>query len=584
MKTVKKILLWLFAVVGFITALLVTLGILAAYWGYEADYAHLPDRMILSFDVGEGLSGNENHDPLARLFGKSDISLRQAIETIRAAASDPGVQAIVMRVDNVNIGIAKTQELRNAITFFRDSGKKTYAFADTFGFEASGDNAYYLASAFDQVWMQPSGDWGLFGISIEIPFLRGFLDKIGIKPIVKAREEYKNAFSFATNTEFGEAEKQAMQSMADSIHSQRVNDIAENRDIGPDHLATLIDQSPMPAKQALEQHLLDKVGYITDIRAHLKSEYGQKTEFVHIGDYAAFLEPQAQDPIVAVIYADGEIMRGDKDPKDQWRPDGGVYSSDIVRTLFDLSTDKNIKAVVLAINSPGGSYLASDTIWNSVQNLKATGKPVYAVMDNVAASGGYYIAMAADKIYAMPGTLTGSIGVIAGKISLAEAAEKLGIHFDKVQAGNNADLWSPARDFSPEAEKKLDEFLDRSYHDFVQKAANARNMPFDKMRDAARGRVWTGEQALDLGLIDSTGGWEQLEADLRESLKLKDNQEIAFTVYPKPKSAYEELMEKFNSYSSAVEAQMNVLAPISAIFNPSEQQGRIQSRMDWILR
>ncbi len=584
MNAIKKILLWMLALVGFATVLLITLGFTLAYWGYEGEYATLPDNMILSFDVSEGFSGNESHDPISGIFGKSDISLRESIDAIHIAASDPRVDAIAMRVDAVNIGLAKTQELRNAILYFRDSGKKTYAFADTFGFEASGDNAYYLASAFDEIWMQPSGDWGLFGISIEIPFLRGFLDKIGIKPIVKTREEYKNALSFATNTEFNEAEKKAMQSMADSIFNQRLTDIAHDRKTTTQQLSAWIDDSPIAAKQAIEQRLLDKVGYIVDLRTDLKKTYGKKTEFVHLADYASYIEPQAQDAVVAVVYADGEIMRGSKDPKDQWRPDGGVYSGDMVRTLYDLSQDKNIKAVVLAIDSPGGSYLASDTIWNSVQNIRATGKPVFAIMDNLAASGGYYIAMGADKIYAMPGTLTGSIGVVAGKMSLAEMGEKLGINFDRVQAGKNADIWSLSHDFSPEAEAKLDEFLDRSYKDFVQKAANARGMKFDDMREAARGRVWTGAQALELGLIDSTGGWQQAEEDLRTVLQLKDHQEIAFTVYPKPKSAYEELLDKLSNYSSAIEAQMSIIAPISAVLAPGAPQNRIQSRMDWILR
>ncbi len=582
MTGLKKFLVRFFAVIGFIVCLIVALGIYGAFWGYSAKDMELPGSMILTFNTGEGLSDHEGAGGISSFFGDGDFSAREAVYAIQQAAEDPRVKAIAMRVDSTDMGIAKIQQLREAITYFRGFGKKTYVFADTFGFESGGDNAYYLASAFDEIWLQPSGDWGLFGISLETPFLRDFLDKIGIKPSFKAREEYKNAMSFLTNRSYGAEEKKSLQSMIDDLFGQKLSDIAKSREIPIDQLQAAVKNSPIAPDESLRLKLIDKTGYTNNLSEAMRAEQGNRAEFVHLADYA-WSAPQIHGTQVAVVYASGDIMRGGKEPRDQFNWNDGIFADDLVETLNDVAKNPDIKAVIIAINSPGGSYLASDTIWNAIQDMKKSGKPVYAVMSDYAASGGYYIAMATDRIFASPGTITGSIGVIAGKISASELAQKLGIRFDTLQTGENAGMWSMTRDFTPAMEKKLDEFLDRSYGDFLQKAATARGLELSDMRQAAKGRVWTGQQALELGLIDGTGGWVEAEMELRDELELDIGDEISFEIYPKPKSPWNELIDNVGYYSSGFASR---IAQISAVLHMGDaaRTGHAQARLNWIVK
>ena len=587
MKKIKSILFWFFAVVGFIVVSLIGTGIYFATTGYESQYYHqLPGRMIITFDVADGVGENEGSARLIDFWNGNSISTRKAVLAIRAAAGDDRVDAIAMRVDNVPIGLAKIQELREAIMDFRASGKKAYAYADTFGIEGSADNAYYLAAAFDEIWMQPSGDWGVVGISMQMPFLRGLLDKIGVQPIFAAREEYKSAMSFLTEYQMTAADKSAMQQLADDVFGQKISAIAKDRGIDPEKIRQMVDESPISSGQALAANVIDTAGYATQLLQKLNNKYGKDAELVHLADYAATITPEKSDPRVAVIYAVGEVQRGSHENSGSHGLDDTFYADDVAWALRQAAEDKDIKAIVIRIDSPGGSYIASDTVWDAVMNAKKSGKPVIAVMGDVAASGGYFVAMAADKIYAMPATLTGSIGVIAGKVSVDELAKKLGVTFDGVKVGNNADMWAFTQDFSPSGRKKLEEFLDRSYADFLQKAAMGRGMTVEQMRAAAKGRVWTGQQAKELGLIDGIGGWVEAESDLRKRLGLSPAQEIAFEPYPKPKPAFEELVDKLSRYSAMAddnyEARISPMLMAKFLARSMGMDGSVQARMNWI--
>ncbi len=589
-RKIRGFFLWLFAAVGFLVLSLVLLVASLAYYGYEPPAYELPKNIILSYDLADGLSERESIDGLSGFLESAPLSTRQAFQALRIAAEDPRVSAVVMRVDTVNMGLARVQELRESIRHLRDLGKKTYAYADTFGFESSGDNAYYLATAFDEIWMQPSGDWGLFGVLIQTPFMRELLDKIGIKPIFSAREEYKNAFSFLTEKTYQNAEKESLKKLIDGIFDQKLDAIADDRKMPVGDLRQLSDQSPLSAGAALAKNLIDSAGYAPQLRNKILAVSGEGAAFVHLADYAESVALPADGVKVALIYGDGEIIRGKKTSGDHFKLSENIFADDMAQSLYAAAKDPDIKALIVRIDSPGGSYLASDTVWNAIQEAKKSGKPVYAVMGDTAASGGYFIAMAADKIFASPGTITGSIGILGGKISVDELARKLGINIEKIATSKNADMWSMASDFSAEARQKLEEFLDRSYDDFIKKVALARNLPLETARNAAKGRVWSGQQALELGLIDSIGGWADAEQTLAETLDLKDRQTIEFVVYPKALPPVEEFLRQLSGIAGGIEADSHLsiatlLGGLVASFDGANaRNATIQSRMDWIIR
>lgn len=542
----------------------------------------LPNNMVISFDTADGLSEKESYGGFMQYFEQEpELSTREIVTAIREAAYDPRVSALVMRVDTFHLGLARLQELREAVLFFREFGKHTYAFADTFGFEGSGDNGYYLASAFDEIWLQPSGDWGVSGIAVEMPFLRGLLDKLGIVPNFSTREEYKSAMSFLTDKGFKPADREAMRDLVENILEQKLTAIGIDRDIPYNELRGWIDESPLSAEQAKTRNLVNTLGYTTQLREKIKQDAGHDAEFLSLADYSYNIE-KAKGPTVAVIYATGAIMRG-KDEGGAFEIDHNAHSEDLARALRGAAQDDDIAAIMLRVDSPGGSYVASDTVWNAVMEAKKK-KPVYAVMGDVAASGGYYIAMGADRIFAMPGTLTGSIGVVAGKISVNPLAQKLDVNIDKIQIGENADMWSPASDFSPAAKAKLEQWLDRTYADFLSKVSLSRDLPPDEVRAAAKGRVWTGAQAYELGLIDGIGGWMEAEDDLRLELSLSDDQELHFELYPKPKHRYEEILEYLASYGVMLRSQPVFGTQIGrALLSLSSMDGSVQARAPYWL-
>lgn len=550
LNRLKRALLYICAFVGLLVILLTVLGgILASHFYGEASRT-LPKEMILSFDTSDGLSENESPDSLIGMWRGSALSIRQATAAIREAAGDPRVHGLLLRADTGSIGLARLQELREALLDFRLSGKKIYGFADTFGFESGADNAYYIASTADEIWMQPSGDWGVAGTVLEMPFFRGLLDRLGILPQFEAREEYKNAMGFLTDKSFNPADKAALQELADNILQQKIRAISAARGIDVPALREYINAAPLSSGEALARDLVDTLGYLPQLREKLEETTG--AEFVALADYAGNTQTPDGGVPVALIYAGGEVQRGYKGAEDPMSFREGLFAGDIARALREAAEDDDIEAIVLRIDSPGGSYVASDTIWNAVEEAKKY-KPVYAVLGDVAASGGYYAAMAADRIFAMPGTLTGSIGVVGGKVSVAGAAEKLGVTFDKVQAGQRANMWSPTAPFTAEEQALFRNWIDRTYRDFVGKFAEARGFTFDEARERAKGRVYTGEQALQAGLIDGDGGWTEAEEDLRYELDMADGQPIDYYLFPKPKKPYEELLENIMGYRDAAE-------------------------------
>jgi protease-4 len=564
LRLIGKFFLWLFAFLGACVFLMI-IGIAIVGFSWERQSKiELPQHMILQFDLADGFVESESQTTIWQKFLKNEnLPLRPALDAIRAAATDADVDAIVMRVDTHNLGPAQAGELRDAILDFRASGKKAYAFADTFGLEGTGSSSYYIASAFDEIWMQPSGDWGFAGISLEVPFVRGFLDKIGVKPAFGAREEYKDAMNFLSEKSFTAPEREALTSLGESLLNQRLQAISDARGIDLATLRGYMNEAPLFSGRALSYDLIDSLGYWPQLRDLIMKHSRKDAEWVHLADYATTIYPE-KGAEIAVIYGVGEVMRGHEEGAGRFGARNHFYADDTVAALREAEKDSHIKAILLRIDSPGGSYVASDTIWQAVMEARAK-KPVIALMGNVAASGGYFAAAAANRIVAAPSTITGSVGVIAGKIVADELLDKLGVNVGRIQIGDNADMWSPTHDFTPAGRKKLEEFLDHIYFDFLQKVAYSRHMPLDQVRAAAKGRAWTGEQALKTGLIDTLGGWEEAKDELRMALNLAEGAPLNFEVFPQHKASFQDLFGLMTEFSAESKFDFGPLQKVMAV-------------------
>ncbi len=468
--------------------------------------------LILELDLTEGLPEGPVTDPLSAIMARRKTQLPDILEGLRRASQDDRVRALVAKVGGARIGLARMQEIREAVGRFRESGKLTVAWAETFGEFTGGNVPYYLATAFDRIYLQPSGSVGITGVAVEQLFLHDALAKLGISFESGKRYEYKSAADQLTERGFTGPAREAAQRLATSVAEQISAAIAERRGKTADDARALLDRGPFLAEEALAQGLVDTLGYRDEVYAAVRKEAGKDATLQYVARYqrAHLLSqrarklPNPRERFVAVIYASGPIRQG----RSNRSPLGGsaMGSDTVAAALRSARGDDRVRAVVLRVNSPGGSAVASDTIWREVVRVRAKGKPVIVSMSDVAASGGYYIAMAADVIVAQPGTITGSIGVIMGKPVLEQAYERAGITTDSVTVGTGATMFNPAHPFSQDEWDRINTWLDAIYRDFTHKAAEGRRMPVERMHELARGRVWTGADAAANGLVDELGG------------------------------------------------------------------------------
>ena len=467
-------------------------------------------RVILELDLTRGLLEQPPATPLAALRARQVPMLHAVVDGLARAARDRRVVGLVAHVGE-RLTLAQSGELRQAVRAFAATGKPTVAWAESFGEGAPGNIGYHLASAFDQVWMQPSGELGLVGVHAQALFVRDALTKLGVQTQLSQRLEYKTAANTFLESSMTQPHQEMVRRLVDSAMATLVADITSARQLSPEDVRAAVDAAPLTAQQALSRGLIDKVGYRDEVYDALRGRLGKvQTRFVerHGGGAGAALR-KSRDvvrhrPVVAVVHASGPIHLG--------RSGSGLFggrsigSDSLGATLRAAGRDQHIRAVVLRIDSPGGSYVASDTVRREVHALRRAGKPVVASMGNVAASGGYYIAMPADVVVADAATLTGSIGVLGGKQVVADGLARLGVRRESVSAGRFAEMFSTERPFDEEEWRRLDAQLDRIYDDFTSKAAHDRGMPLERLREVAKGRVWTGADAADIGLVDQLGG------------------------------------------------------------------------------
>lgn len=536
-----KSLVYAFAIFGilFILLLLVILGLLRQEPGRATT---IPRQTVLKINFDEAYREVRSDNLLTEISEVSPLSFYDLVKAINLAAIDDRVKVLVGRVGNSPLGLAQIQELRQAVATFRSKGKKAYIFSAGFGSFGGGTSEYYLASAFDEIWMQPNTDLGLTGIAMEVPFFRKLLDKVGIKPEFYARHEYKNAMASVLDERMSEPFRQEMLRLGGMILAQTVSDISAARGLSEEDVNRLINRAPLFAAEALEAKLIDRIGYEPELFDEI-----QKTvsgEVVEISDYASVIRDGRKGlPKVAVLVADGVINEG-KSIDNPLQGEATVGAATVTEQLNEIARDKNVKALLLRVNSPGGSYAASNEIWYALNKLKKERQmPVVVSMGNYAASGGYFIALPGDKIIAEPSTITGSIGVLGGKMVLNGLWQKLDINWEALRFGSNAGILSMNTGFSESEKDIFNKSLDNVYEDFTLKVSQARKIDAAKMDELARGRIWTGSGALKNGLIDDIGGFNKALGIAKELAGIKQEDKFTIAYYPKQKTLQEKISE-----------------------------------------
>ena len=536
----KRILVGSLACIGALVVLLIViaLGLGGLAWTRKGT---VPAQTILEMDLTRGLQEQASDDPVTSFLLATHPTVRDVVEALHRAATDDRVVALIARVGSTHMGLAQLQEVRDAVLAFREKGKRAVAYAATFGEFDAGNGAYYVATAFDTIYLQPSGDVGLTGLIAETPFVRGTLDKLDLVPRLDHRYEYKNFMNTITEQHYTEPHREATQRVMESQFAQSVQGM--RRDAANETVRALIDRGPFLGAEALKAQFVDALAYRDEVYAQVKAQAGEQAKLLFLSKYLARAgRPDTTGDTIALIYGVGAVRLGtsDYDPL----MDGSTMGADTVTAAFRAaSEDPEVKAILFRIDSPG-SYVASDAIWRETIRAREAGKPVIVSMGNLAGSGGYFVAMAANKIVAQPGTITGSIGVLGGKILTTGLWDKLGLAWDEVHTSANATLWSSTHDYTPAQWAHLQEWLDRVYNDFTTKVAAGRQLPKERVLEIAKGRIWTGEDAKERGLVDELGGFPVALRLTREAIGRVPDAPIHLKLFPERVSPWEALLER----------------------------------------
>jgi protease-4 len=501
----------------------------------------VPTRTLLEADFEMDYVEHLPEDRLGRLLMGRTPHLLDAVAALARASEDKRVTMLVAKVGATRMKLAKIQEIRDAVIRFREKGKKAIAYAETFGESGPGNSAYYLATAFDRIYLQPSGNVGLTGLGIKTPFLRDLLKKAGVEPKLSHRKEYKSAAYLFTESKYNEPHREADQAVLESLLSQIVDGIARARALTANEVLSLVQRGPFSSEEAVREKLVDGLAYRDQVYEAAKKEAGENSRPMHLFEYLKRAgRPYAGKRKIALIYGVGPIVRG----KSRWTPLGShiMGSKTVAESFRQAVKDKTVKAIIFRINSPGGSYVASDVIWRETLRAKQEGKPVIVSMSEVAGSGGYFVAAAADKIIAHPGTITGSIGVVSGKMLTSEMWDKIGVHWGELSTHANAGLWSSTQDYSSEQWAKLQAWLDTIYQDFITKVAEGRRLDVGKVYEIAKGRIWSGKDARDIGLVDELGGFEEAVRAAKAAAGIGEEGKVGLRIFPEKRPLWKRLL------------------------------------------
>ena len=503
----------------------------------------VPSKVVLELDLEQPIDEWAPPDPFAEALQRRRMTIHDLVDALEEAAGDERVVGLVARVGAAPMGMGRIQEVRDAVARFRESGKPAVAYAETFGEFGPGMTGYYLATAFDTIYLQPSGDVFLTGLIYETPFLKGMFEKMGVEPRWDHRWEYKNAMNTFTEKKMTDAHREAIGKVMESQFGQMTRAIAEARKIGEDQVRALADRGPLYGKEAEDARLVDGLKYRDEVWDAVHERIGEDAKALYLSKYFERAGgPHEKGRTIALIYGVGGVQRGDSGAD----PLSGVsMGSDTVAAAFRAAVkEEDVAAIVFRVDSPGGSYVASDTIHREVARAREAGKPVIVTMSDVAGSGGYFVAMNADKIVAQPGTITGSIGVLAGKFLTKGMWDKIGLSWDDVHSSASSTMFTGLYDYSPEQWDRFEAALDRIYLDFTTKVAEGRHLPIETVQKIAKGRIWSGEDAKSIGLVDEVGGFPTALRLAREAAGIGGDEAIRVQIFPAPKSFWEQVFSK----------------------------------------
>ena len=539
MSTTRKVLLTISGIVlGLVLICFVGFALLVA--AIRGEQPSIRDNSVLALRVSGPLPDYVPDNPLNRIFGDPPQSLSSVLTQFRKAKTDKRIRAIILDVDTSQAGWAKAEELRGAIEDFRASGKPVYAYMEM-GFNKD----FYVASACNKIYMPPPGELFITGLAADVMFFRGSLDKLGIYPDLYQIGKYKSAGDTFTQKQMTDAHREVVNSLLDDLSGRYRDGIARGRGKSTEDVEKLVNDAPYNARQAKDAGLIDGALYRDELEKEIKKGlgYADKDELriVKTSDYKKITQESLglnKGERIAIVYASGDIMSG----RSQFGMGGQevIGSDSFVRELNQVRDDKTIKAVVLRIDSPGGEGLASDIIWRGIESLKAK-KPVVVSMSDVAASGGYYIACNANKIVAQPSTITGSIGVVGGKPVIKGFYDWIGVTNEYVLRGTNAGMFRESEKFSDSERAKFQEFLKTTYDDFTSKVAKGRAKDQAYIDSIGQGRVWTGRQGRENGLVDEYGGLDKAIEIAKQLANIPADKGVQRVIRPVPPTFFEEL-------------------------------------------
>jgi len=545
----------------------------------EEEKAELAKKSVLVIDLSKSFDDKQKEDPFAEITGKSDDvmpSLSTTIQLINAAKSDSSINGIYLRsATNVN-GYATSNELRNALISFKQSKKFIIAYGDYIT-----QKAYYIANVSDKIYCHPKGLVEWQGMSVEYMFFKNLIDKLEIKPQIFYAGKFKSATEPFRESQMTEANKVQTTVWLSDLYDDLISTTSLSRRINADTLKAYANNYEITnTEKALDVHLIDGLKYDDEVKSEIRKKLsiadGKKINFISLPHYkkVADLKISFSSDKIAVVVAEGEIVYG-KGNSDQ------VSSDEYLTLLRKLRNDKNIKGIVLRVNSPGGSSLASEIIWREIELIKNQGKPVVVSMGDVAASGGYYISCNANTIFADSNTITGSIGVFSIVPDVSTFMKnKLGVTFDRVKTGEFADAPSVTRPMNDFEKNIMQSQVERVYTDFKNRVASGRNKTIEYVDSIAQGRVWTGSRAKQLGLVDQIGG---LQEAIAEAVKLAKVKEYRIKTYPESKSFIDQILNQYptdlTETSLKKELGMELYSMMKRIQQLKADKGEIQTRI-----
>ncbi|MDP1914203.1 signal peptide peptidase SppA [Brevundimonas sp.] len=559
----------------FIISMVIVFGMIGAAISSASSTEAAGANTVLELDLRDGVTDQAPNNPFA-VFGGSGLSTLQIVDTLAQAEDDDRVKALLVRLPEAGITPAAADEIRQAIRRFRASGKVVLAHSQGFQPVGATISSYMVGASASELWMQNTASFQLAGFSADSMFLGRAFDKYGVNAEFEQRYEYKNAVNEFTESDFTPAHREAMTAWMTSIYTSAIANAAQDRKVTPAALRATIEAGPYSSAQALQRRLIDKIGQVEEAEAEAKRRAGRNAEIMEFADYASSKGERAGSGrnAIAIVGGEGAIMTGTGGGADPFGGGSSIMSDDLAEALYDAIEDDSVKAIVFRVSSPGGSPEASEQILAAVRAAKAAGKPVVVSMGDYAASGGYWISSEANWIVAQPSTLTGSIGVYGGKFVLADALGRFGVDMRNLTVGGPyADAFSPSQDFSPAQRAAFAAQIDRTYEEFIARVAAGRRLPPARVREIARGRVWTGAQARQIGLVDQLGGLEEAIAKARELARIPAGDSVRFKRYPEARSPFEALSQAFGVSGEAA----RVLIGIGGVMNDPAAEAAVRS-------